>query len=311
MRRALRPYWRYLISAAALSVLVRYVGAHDLMEALRTTRGGPLLGYLAGIAVGPLLLAGEIWIALRLLGPRVSLRRVVSASVGAWSVGALTPARAGDFSMAYFLRPEVSGADTLSLVLLDKVMSVGALAVLGSISAAWVDVQHERFIMGAAALVLALIIVSGFSVRSSGAGLGGRLGGRFLGGVPSRTLDALQRLLRKPSVLIWLSAAAVTRWVYLCAVNLLVFRAVGENPGFGHVVAATSIGRIISLVPVTVGGVGLKEPVQIPIYAEVGVSPKSVVAVSIIGMACVLLTATVYPLVLRSGARDSEVGGER
>ncbi len=304
MKRLLRRYWRYLVSAAALILLVRFVGSAELIAALRSPRPAPLLGYLVGLAAAPLLLGVEIWVALRLTDRRIALRRVLAASVGAWSVGTLTPARAGDLSLAYFLRPEVRGAETLAIVVLDKLVSVGALALLALLGAAWVGAAHRGTFVGAAAVVLVAVPLIVVAVGiGGGTELPRRLAGRFLGGQPLDALDALRALLRRSSVFLWLTVASLGRWLYLCAINLLIFRALGEHPGFGHVVAATSIGRIISLLPVTAGGVGLKEPVQIPIYADAGVGAEAVVAVSILGMACVLGIAAIYPLLIRSGAR--------
>ena len=47
-------------------------------------------------------------------------------------------------------------------------------------------------------------------------------------------------------------------WLFICGSNVLVFRAVSQSPDFPHVVASTAVGRIISLVPVSIGGVGIK-----------------------------------------------------
>jgi hypothetical protein len=60
------------------------------------------------------------------------------------------------------------------------------------------------------------------------------------------------------------------------------------------------VGRIVSIVPVTVGGVGLKEPVQMVIYADAGVPENVVLAVSLVGMACAFVLAALWPLAVRN-----------
>jgi uncharacterized protein (TIRG00374 family) len=93
------------------------------------------------------------------------------------------------------------------------------------------------------------------------------------------------------------------RWLFICASNLLIFRAVAQHPEFQHVIAATAVGRIISLVPVSIGGVGLKEPAQIMIYRATDVPAEAVLAVSVLGLACGFAIAAVTPLLARAMLR--------
>jgi uncharacterized membrane protein YbhN (UPF0104 family) len=120
--------------------------------------------------------------------------------------------------------------------------------------------------------------------------LGGRLAGAWAAG---------RRLLRAPRALVAMGAVSLARWLYICEVNSLIFLAFSHRPGIVHLIAGTAIGRIVSLLPVTVGGVGLKEPVQMLIYADAGVPADVVVAVSVVGMACAFLLAALLPLLLR------------
>jgi uncharacterized protein (TIRG00374 family) len=113
----------------------------------------------------------------------------------------------------------------------------------------------------------------------------------------------MQVLARSPRVLAWCLVATTLRWLYICGSNLLIFRAVAETPDFRHVTAATTVGRIISLVPVSIGGVGIKEPAQIVIYREAGVPAEAVLAVSALGLASAFLVAAVAPLIARAMMR--------
>ena len=47
-----------------------------------------------------------------------------------------------------------------------------------------------------------------------------------------------------------------------------------------------------------IGGLGLKEPVQMVIYGDAGVPEDVVVAVSLVGMACAFALAALWPLAL-------------
>jgi uncharacterized membrane protein YbhN (UPF0104 family) len=313
MTAFLRRWWRYLLAAAALAFLVRYVGVEELLATLRGVHVVPLVAYLLGFALVPLLYALQVQVALRIAGNRGA---TVAAAVSAWSVGSLTPARTGDLTLSFFLGGKVAEADAVAVVVADKLASLGALAALACLSTLFVSVPYgDALALGAVAVVaISLSTFAAAWLGGEGSTLG-RVVGRFVGERAAGAWGRFGALVRTPWFIAWCFAAATVRWLYICAINLLIFRAVAETPGFGHVVAATAVGRIISLVPLSVGGVGLKEPAQMVIYAGAGVGPESVVAVSMLGMACGFLIAALAPLVIRQApapvpALNQPAGGE-
>jgi uncharacterized membrane protein YbhN (UPF0104 family) len=293
----LRRWWRYLLAGSALVFLVRYVGVSELLATLRGVHVVPLVAYLLAFALVPVLYGLQVQVALRIAGNHVA---AVAAAVSAWSVGTLTPARAGDLSLSFFLGAKVAEADAVAVVVADKLASLGALAALASLSTVFVTVPYGDALALGAGLVVAISLatIAAACIRAEGSAPG-RVVRRFIGERAAGTWGRFRALVRRPRFLAWCFAAATVRWLYICAINLLIFRAVAEAPGFGHVVAATAVGRIISLVPLSVGGVGLKEPAQMVIYAGAGVGPESVVAVSVLGMACGILIAALAPLFIR------------
>ena len=113
-----------------------------------------------------------------------------------------------------------------------------------------------------------------------------------------RPWGAFQRIFAHPGFVLWTGALVVSRWLLICGLTLLLFGAVGHAPGLLYVVAATAVGRILSLLPVSIGGVGLKEPPQIAIYALDGVPAEVLIAVSLLGLVTAFLLAGLYPLLV-------------
>jgi uncharacterized membrane protein YbhN (UPF0104 family) len=267
-----------------------------LLATLQHARQLPLLEYLFALGLVPCLYGLHVHVALRLGGSRVEPAIVIAGAVNAWSVGTLTPARAGDLSLAYFLSGKVQEVHAVAIVAADKLVSLGALALLACLSAIFVSVPYGHILVLGAGLVFAAVIVALASVRAGSDSLLGRVMGHTFGPATLEAWEEFRMLVLAPRFLMWCWTAATARWLYVCAINLLIFRAVSQQPGFGHVTAATAVGRIISLVPVSVGGVGVKEPAQILIYAAASVPADAVVAVSVLGMACSLVVAAVAPL---------------
>lgn len=300
MRRTALRLARWIVTLTALAFLVRYVGTADVLAALRAMRPLAVLAYTLAFAFVPFLYSVQVRGGLRRLGHHVGRDAVLRATVQSWSVGTLTPARAGDLSLAFFLGTAVPPLDATAIVVLDKLVSLIVLAVLAIVSVIVVQAPYATafaigvsWVLGGICALLALVAIPVRDAPSSG------LARRILGVPGAETWARIRAILAAPGLLRWSLSMATLRWGYVCAANLLLFWGAGTRPDIGTVVAATAIGRIISLIPVSIGGLGVKEPLQVVIYAGAGVPAETVIAVSVIGMGCGLLAAAVAPLLVR------------
>lgn len=276
------PAWlRWTTAVAAFAALGWYVGPMRLATTVAAAHPLWILLYFAAFLAIPFLYGVQMHRALALGGHRESLRDVMAAAVHSWSIGSLTPARAGDLSLAYFLDGRVPQREVLGVIAADKLLSLAVLATLAALSALTVDVPYASTLATGVGVVLVGAAIAFGALRWPG-------------------LDTRVRaLVLAPRFLAWMGIVNVLRWGYICAINLLVFRAVDARPDLGTVTAATAVGRIIAIVPLSIGGLGLKEPAQILIYRGAGITADAVVAVSVIGMACGFAVAAVAPLLLR------------
>lgn len=300
MSAGAKPFLRWGIAIVALAMLVWYVGPATLADTLRAMRPLPVLAYFAAFLAVPFLYGLQLHGALRITGQQVSARRTVGAAVQSWSVGSLTPARAGDLSFAYFLRGDVPEPQAMAVVLADKLLSLVVLAALALGSALVVDVPYGDALALGTALVMGATLVAFVLVRVPGADTPlRRVVRRVLGAGGVEGWEQLRRNLSAPPLLLWTTAMVALRWMYICTINVIIFQAVDHAPGLGIVTAATAVGRLISIVPVSIGGMGIKEPAQIIIYGGAGVPADAVIAVSVVGMACGFAVAALAPLLVR------------
>jgi len=304
MAYMLGRWWRYFVSVIAISLIIVYVGPSSLLSVLRRADVVLLIAFFFGLLPIPLLFGLELHIGMRIVGWNLQMRTSLPAAVNAWSIGALTPGRAGDLTFAHFLGERLRRAEVAAVVLADKIVSLFVLVVLGALSACWIDVPFAQL----------LYVGAGFTVVASLGlivGFGTRRGTGIAASLPVATVSALAALLGRPSFLLWTCMAVGFRWVYIAALNVMLFQAVSARVGFLYVLTATAVGRVISLVPVSISGVGLTEPAQIAIYSTTGIEASQVVAVSVIGTALLLMFAAVCPhltAALVPQVADSEVG---
>lgn len=293
----MRGWWRYGIAIVAASFLVWYVGPSALAATLRDTHPLWLALYFLAFLLVPLLYGVQLLGALRFAGHRLPADSVIAAATQAWGIGTLTPARAGDLSFAYFLGGQIPESDAIAAVSVDKLVSFATLALLALVSAAGMSLPHGGALIFGATMAMAGTLASLTVVCVRGADTPVRaVARRWLGATGEAAWERMRALAGSTRVLAWCFAMTTVRWLYICGSNLLIFRAVAEHPDFRHVVAATAVGRIISLVPISIGGVGIKEPAQIVIYRATDVPAEAVLAVSVLGLACGFAIAGIAPL---------------
>lgn len=286
MSRALPGWLRWATAASALAALAWYVGPARLAATITAARPGWIALYFVAFLAIPFVYGLQMQWALAIGGHRLPRHVVLRAAVQSWSIGSLTPARAGDLSLAFFIGPRVPRGDVLAVITADKLVSLATLALLAAVGASFVSVPYANALVVGIALVVGLAAAAAAALR--------------IPGVDRRLRD----LVLAPRFLAWTAVMNLLRWAYICAINLAIFRAVDARPDLATVTAATAVGRIIAIVPISIGGMGIKEPAQILIYRGAAVGADAVVAASVIGMACGFAVAAVAPLLLGRGAGE-------
>lgn len=300
-----RSYWRYGFAILALGLLVMFVGASEIVD---TLSGANLLLvglYAAGLALTSLLYATQVWRAFHFAGYPCGWRHTTRAAVNSWSVGLITPARAGDLTLPYFMGDAVPGGIAVAVVATEKLMSLAWLATAGLVVSTGLAADSSALPVVAAAVLAAVLVLLATARSDILSRALTRWGTPSFRRLAADTLDAVAGLLRQVRYVGFTVGAVTVRWMVVFMLNLLLFHAVGYEPGLVYVVAATSIGRLLALVPVSVSGVGVKEPIQIVIYGLADIPGEAVVAVSVLGIAATYLVAAILPLVVRSSVQST------
>lgn len=296
--------FRWVIAIVAMALLIWYVGPAKLASTVAAMDSRFVIAYAGAFLAVPFLYGLQLYGALQISGSRPPFGHAVGAAVNSWSVGTLTPARAGDLSLAFFLEGEVPASDANAMVIVDKAVSLVVLAGIALLSAPLMPEAVSRAVMLGSGLVFAVAIagLTLLATPSVDTPLRATIL-RLLGATAEASWASLRRFVRNARLLLWSTLMAAMRWCYIGVINLLIFRAFDASPDLSTVLAASSVGRIISVVPVSIGGLGVKEPAQILIYGSGGVSADAVMAVSIVGLACGFVVAAVAPIVARPFAR--------
>lgn len=294
--------WRYAFSVLALLLLFVLIGASKIADVL--SRANPVLvsTYVVGLGATSLLYATQVWMAFQFAQFPVGWRLAARASIRSWSVGLITPARAGDLTLSYFIGDAVPSGTSVAVVATEKLLSLAWLAVVALVVSLGLALDTAAVGIASGA-VLAVVLGVALIARTNVLGwMAGRWGSLGLQRFVAVATGSMHVMLRQPRFVAATAAAITIRWMIVFALNLVLFHAVDYQPGLVFVIAATSIGRLLALVPISVSGLGVKEPIQIAIYSLTDVPASAVVAVSVLGAASNYLVASILTLVMGTRA---------
>jgi uncharacterized protein (TIRG00374 family) len=284
----------------------------------------PASFYLLSLAV---VLAGQIayawrWnLLLRAAGVSVPFAAVLRQYFVAIFVNNFLPSTVGgDAAKVVYLGQRVGYRPVAASVAIDRLLGVGLQAML-AVTALWfspVSSSHLVAAMAASAFIAGVAIFLLLLTMFGTGGLAGRVA-RF--GEPAvRVAERLQRLrldmaapLRRPAVV---AQAAIIVVAYTSAVTAIYVQFVSVQqalvPPYLAMLAAVTATTVLSNIPISLNGLGLREQLHISLLTPLGIVAENAVAISLLLYAH-LMVASAIGLVfwLQKPAAVGETSGAR
>lgn len=288
-----------LVSGVLLVLLVRRL---DVDAFLALFRRLPFWSYLLSFTV---VLAGQIAYAWRwrlLLvasGVRVGFSIVVRQYfIGIFMNNFLPSTVGGDLAKVYLLGRDCGYRKVTASVVLDRVLGLGLLSLFAagtlwslSLSSA-VLVAARLAVTGVAAASLILLWIVAWGTG----GLPDRvswMGTRAVG--LARRLQQLRVEMAATVTLAVTGQAAVIVIGYFVAVGgvyvLLITLLTGLAPPFGMTLGVAMTASVLSNVPISVNGLGVREQLHVTLFAPLGVSSEAAVAISLLLFGQMVITS--------------------
>lgn len=251
------------------------------------------------VVAGKVLYTWKWQLVLRAMGLRVPFSRLVQQYViGVFFSNFLPSTVGGDWARIYYLGRERGYPDMAASVFMDRFLGLFSLTVLGTVLAWLLAPPAVIFTAGRQILTVLLgVFVVAFLVagRVRGERVGallpsaGRLMAQVQAGV-TRFLDQTRVVIRHPATILGVMGIVLLYASLVSAVYLGFFRASTDvDPSFWPILAAVMIISVLSNVPVTINGIGLREQLHFLFFAALGLPKEVSVSLSLLMFVHVLV----------------------
>ena len=302
-----------LVTVALMALLFRAFQWAQFWEAIGRVPAWLYVGSFLVVLAGHALYACRWLLVLRAVGVGVRLARVVRVYFTSLFFGSFLPGTVGgDVARVYLLGRTKGYAQVGASVLVDRALALTALSIVGTILMGVVALPGEAFVV--ARRVLAVVSL---------ACLGGVITAAWLpapkrGAIDAETRSAVawrerirgllglvRQAVRTPATVLGVLFITLGYFTALAGVYQLFFSRFGiPAVGIGRILATVIVINVLSSIPVTVNGIGLREQLHFLFFAALGVPKEAAVSVSLIlfghTLAAALVGGVVW-LVKRSG----------
>lgn len=284
--------WRWVIRLAGLIIFCIILVSIDIPATVQILLGADvILLTLALLSIFPqiFLKAWRWYLLMKMQNIRYPLKDAVIVYFAGLFLGTITPGRLGDFIKVQYLREEgYSSGKSLLSVLLDRFYDIAALILVGYISIIYfIHYFSERIFLVSTLLILvpvvAIILYStGIVNKDHLAGIAAMLS-------PKRYRDMILKTLHdffedfssiRTLPLIYAFILTVATWTLYFIMSYLFALALSIPVDFLYLAGCVAIAGFITLLPVSISGIGTREATFILLFGFAGISSESAVAYS-------------------------------
>jgi len=302
LRKRLTFAAQCLVSAGLLFLLFRGLDLTALRSLFATMPLWFYLTSLAAVMAGQVLYAWRWKQVLAASGVPVTVATAVQQYfIGIFLNNFFPSTVGGDMAKVYYLGRHHGYRLIAASIVLDRLLSIGLLAVLAT-AMYWIapDPSPQFALTRAIVTAIAVCLVGGLVLAARGTGgLPQRLS-RF-GTLAVGLAERAQRFrydmaaaARRPQVVAQSAAVVVTYFFVLTAVyRAFLLINTSAHPPYLTLLTAVTTASLLSNIPVSVNGLGLREQLHVILLQPLGVPREAAVAISLLIFAHLLVSSLV------------------
>ena len=227
---------------------------------------------------------------------KLNFLKILKYYILSWSVGLFVPGRIGEFSIIYFLKKEeIPIGKSSAIAIIDKlttVITVSALAVVGFFVLPFFT-RHE-----AIKLIILLVIAFSSIIFFIITDIGRKIIKKYVLKKYSEKCAGFSKTffyyLEDKKLIIFLNTTlTLIKWLIASFITYILFLSFGINLNFFYIILIDAMVIILSLIPLTMSGLGIKESGAVFLYNQIGALPHVTLSVYVVSAFLNYLTALI------------------
>lgn len=284
--------WLRLFGLGLFVLLIWNTNLETSLAVLRQT-AFPLMVIAVALNIPQIFLKSFRWrYLLNSQGIKYGIWQVTLAYFGSIFIGLLTPGRLGEFARAVYISSDcnVSTGGSFASVLADRLFDLYVLVAIGgtaliSVTALNTQQSWAGMVLLTGGLTLALVLLvtdRGFALMQAFGSSLGQIGKRLF--APGNWLLEMRtgfRQLSWPTILISAGLTVIAYAVFFGQCYLLAL-ALRLPVTFASVSCAVALGSLVTLLPISISGIGTRDAAIIAYLGTVGIPSEMALAFSLL-----------------------------
>jgi len=287
---------KILISISILAILIYKIGIINIYDNIKTISNFAIILYLLTYIISWPLSSINLILILHPLNIKIKFKEILYIRVFSWCIGLISPGRIGEFSLVYLFKKKNIPTGIGSLVfILDTLITLIIMSLISIIGFFTFFPTNQTLkliiIITIPAIILILTIFT-----EKGRKLLIKLFLKKYASLFAGFSTSLIKIIKEYKYLILNLILTTIKTISLSIIYYLLILEFGQSVSLYHVILIYSMTSLISLIPITLSGLGIRESASVYLYNLIGVNPTVIISIQIIYLTFNYTLATIAVL---------------
>lgn len=278
--KKIKKLLQILIGLLIIGILIYKTGPQKIIETLINIKKVYLIPILILYLISLLLGAINIYLLIKKI-KNIKFSKILDYYLIGWMLGFFIPGKIGEFSILYYLKKDkISYGEGLAISIIDKSITLFFILTLVIITAIIFLNKIYTYLLLILLIILVVILIVFIKTK---------IIKKFMPKYITKKFKKFKKTLiiftkqHKKELILNLTLTVIKTFINGIIIYT-IFLSLNTYASFLMVFLISSSLTILTLIPITINGLGLKEALGIYLYNMIGINPEVVITTSIINI---------------------------
>ena len=283
----LKKVWgaaRIAIGIALLVILLLRAGIGQIEATLAATQLLYLPAIIVLFALALFIGALNVKLLTDALQVRMKMSEMLSYYLTSWAFGLMIPGKLGEFSFVYLAKKHLSIGKATAVSVIDKIITVITLCILAFIGFFLLFPLETALRLS---LISLIIVIAGlaFVLTGQGRNMAKKILGKYQTIFKGFAKDVFYLIANEKKALLSNVILTFVKWAVAAILTYFIFLSLGQHINLFLIMTISAVVTLLSLIPITISGLGIKEGAAVFLYGTIGVHREITVSAYLILLA--------------------------